>query len=117
VVHNIRPRPTVSWGGTGIAMQPTTREALDNHAPTRLYVAGRCSRSAAFCAMFSRGCRQPDDMARRGSETGSPARTSRSQPAPPPVRRLAGACLPPRCFGAFLIGEQSGPSRLPDLVL
>jgi len=33
------------------------------------------------------------------------------------VRRLAGACQPPRCFGAFLIGEQSGPSRLPDLVL
>ena len=55
--------------------------------------------------------------ARRGSETGSPGRTSRSQPAPPPVRRLARACLPPRCFGAFLIGEQSGPSRLPDLVL
>jgi hypothetical protein len=33
------------------------------------------------------------------------------------VRRLAGACLPPRCFGALLIGEQAGPSRLPDLVL
>jgi hypothetical protein len=33
------------------------------------------------------------------------------------VRRLAGACQPPRRLSAFIIGEQSGPSRLPDLVL
>jgi hypothetical protein len=33
------------------------------------------------------------------------------------VRRRAGACQPPRRLGAFIICEQSGPSRLPDLVL
>jgi hypothetical protein len=35
-MHKHTARPTVSWGGTGIATQPTTRRALDNHAPTRL---------------------------------------------------------------------------------
>ncbi len=47
--------PTVSWGGTGIAAQPATRRALDYHAPARLYVAGRCSRSAGIlCDVLSR---------------------------------------------------------------
>ena len=32
-MHKHTARPTVSSDGTGIATQPTTRSALDNHAP------------------------------------------------------------------------------------